>query len=359
MRLNWEEERVEGLFMPLGVEQQQPRGVEQSGAGYEYLFFPLLSRFVDGEFSRRSTHRVNQIYTIARSLSHPINYPGSPNGVPGLACGISLVEQETLRHLLGIKWDRIKVHLDRGVEFGFWRRYEVGNGYVKFSLRSVKKVAESLGLEETGGYAFVDAEEFPKLHILATELTAFEFQRRTYTAAKRNARAVKRPVYSPERLVTGQRTTSLISGKPFIMTGRTVEYICLQPEDFSYGITQKTLGEKRNLAESTICRHLSNRYRLRKGYPELQKRQILVEKPDYSKADINALKFTARDEDLLKAHNRYLVKPLRDGSTRVFKARNNLYYDGEREHRFYLYPENRERCERAKRMSVEQSQTPQ
>lgn len=304
----------------------------------EYLFFPLLSRFVDRELSRRSTHRCNQIYTIARSYSHPINYPGSPEGVPGIACGISFVPVETLQRLLGIKWDSIKVHLQRGVELGFWRRYEVGNGYVKFSLRSVKKVSNRLGLDSTGGYAFVSEEEFSRLHILATEMTALEYQRRTYNAAKKNARKVKKPVYSAETLVTKQQTTSLFSGKPFVLNGFNVEYITLKEDDFPYGLSQKKIGEKRGLAESTICRHLSNRYRRRKGYPDIQKRQILIEQSNYTQADLEALSWS-KDEDLLKAHNHYLAKTLSDGSTRVYKCQNNLYFDPEREHRFYLYSE--------------------
>ncbi|MFB6283743.1 MAG: hypothetical protein ABEK59_07395 [Halobacteria archaeon] len=278
----------------------------------EFLFFPRLSRRIEHfPGAKRSTHTANLIYTIARSVAHPVNYPGSPNKVPGLACGVSWVSIAYLRKLTGRRWETIKRNLQRGVDFGFWRSAEVGNGYVKFSLRAPHKVAEILGMESVGGFSFVPVEDFPDLHLIATELVAEGYQRATFEAARCEANRAKTTLYSPDTLVNPK---SLRPGSLDLCGSR---WVLLTEQTQTYGISQKRIAELLGKSEVTVRKHLSHGYRRRRGLRPIQKRQQALP-TELTPADLEIAR-SKKGIGLIEQNRHFVTEG------RVYRAFTNIY----------------------------------
>lgn len=288
----------------------------------EYVFFPRLSRYIRNELGgRRCTNTVNEIFTIARSVTLPINYPRTDSrGVSGLACGISYVEQAHLLKVLGRNWQTIKRNLVLGVELGFWRRFEIGNGYIKFSLRSPSAIAAGLGMETVGGKVIISAREFANLRIFKTQMVAEGYQKASFNAAKVTANQKRLKIYSPESLTSPNQITSHCPGKPFGWSSRYV--VTDESKTVNYGISQKAIGELLGLAESTVQKHLSTTYRKSHGLIPIIKRQQAKVQPDLKPEDIRLGRENKYVRDSIEDFDKMLINPIRE---EVYRAYVNIY----------------------------------
>lgn len=285
----------------------------------ELHYFPLLSRRMPvSEHSRVDLTQINLIYTVARSAALPINYPGDPSGVPGLACGISFVPVDTLKWALNVSWQQLKRQLELGVRFRFWRRYTVGNGYVRFSLRSPRKVAEGLGLPEPGSRANINWKDFDIIHVLTTEIVAIAWQQRTRYKAIQEAtkgQAVPRPSQLVFTTATQRRQ---VPGKPSRLNGR---YLAINEEEISpFGVSLERVAELTGKSYSTVACHLNNKWRRENGIYKLPKMQLAVE-TDLLPGEVELNQSEGQLIDELPPE-RYFI----DGDT-VYRKSNMVYYD--------------------------------
>lgn len=244
---------------------------------YEYLellYFPLLSRTIRlTDKSTTNSTKVNLIYTIARSIAHPINYPGNPIKKKRIACGLSWVAEEYLLQALGIKKETLHKLLEKGVKLGFWRRYSRAGGFICFSLRNPLKIAMGLGLAEVGNVCNVTVSDFSKIHVYNTEMIALSWQSRSQHAAKVAKENKQKTVHSPGHLVFSKKKTQRrqAPGKPRNLSSR---YVGLDDHSASYGVSLKTVAKLTGKSISTVTNHLNNKWRADHGIPELPKRQL-------------------------------------------------------------------------------------
>lgn len=240
----------------------------------ELLYFPLLSRSIKlTENSTTDTTKVNLMYTIARSIAHPINYPGNPHKKKKIACGLSWVARGYLLQALGIKDQTLHKLLDKGVKLGFWRRYSEAGGFIQFSLRNPLKIANRLGLAEVGNLCNVTVSDFSKIHVYNTEMIALSWQSRSHHAAKVAKENKNKTVHSPGHIVFSKKKTQCrqAPGKPRTLSSR---YVGLDDRSASYGVSLNTVARLTGKSISTVTNHLNNKWRADNGVPELPKRQL-------------------------------------------------------------------------------------
>ena len=256
---------------------------------FQVIHYPLLSQKIKlTEYSVRSSRTVNFIYSIARSISHPINYPGDSKGKPGIACGVSWVSVEDLKSVLKTKFKGIKRTLNLGVQLGFWRRWEQGNGYIKFSLRSPHKIASFLGLDDPGSYADITPEDFDNLNVFETEMIALAEQEKTYYAARAKIKG-KQKMLRPDSLgkIREDKLTSLDAGKPVCLSNRYVGVngMFIMP----YGVSLKHIAKLSGKSIATVQKHLSCRFRQDTGLPMIRKVQLAVLDPELTPEEVTLL----------------------------------------------------------------------
>lgn len=296
-----------------------------------FKLYPILSQRIQNR--QGGNHKLayyNAIYSIARSIQHPVNNMGSAEGVKGIGCGCVWVELKYLMSLLQISQKKLIRLIYKGADYHFWRDKHIeftGDGWVKFSLYSPKRIAEFNGFELTGGTISLEEEDLKLKDFVrrTTEFAAYCFQQVTYNAARFYATRSKaetgkrKKLAAPHTIVNAQ--TSESAGKLRAINKRFVE---IDPSTYMhYGVTQEFLAKKLGYSVHTIKQHLSNKWREKQNLSLIEKKQQCILQPELTpKEYYRLIKYIDLIDDTeLEANLRKMF--VLQG--KVYLALNNVY----------------------------------
>lgn len=292
--------------------------------------YPILSRTIQNQ--QGGNHKLssyNAVFSIVRSLQHPVNNTGSAEGVSGIGCGSVWVSLDYLQFLLGCSQKKLIQLIYKGADYNFWRGNHIqftGDGLVKFSLRSPAKIAEFNGFEFSGGCITLEEEDLnlKSFSRRTAEFAAYCYQQLTYNAARFHANRSKSETGKKKKLASPQSivncSTSESAGKLQELNNRFVEIDPVELEH--YGITQEYLSKKLGCSVHTVKLHLSKKWRESKGLSPLEKKQQCVYQDDITPKEYYRL---IKYFDLLEEPLQEKVSKLFCIKGKVYLALNNIY----------------------------------
>jgi hypothetical protein len=160
--------------------------------------------------------------------------------------------------------DHIRKLLRAAKNSGLIRHYKQKGNWITVFYTSLERAIAIAGLDKLGPVAAINIDDLRNLHIIATEVEAQNLQRSSFHLQRREEIAQIKAgessgLYTPTQLMT---PTLRPCDKLARVLGRSQRFIFCESEFKFYGGSQQAIAQLRGLSQTTVSRHLSNKYRL-------------------------------------------------------------------------------------------------
>jgi hypothetical protein len=174
---------------------------------------------------------------------------------------------------------------------GLIRHYRQRDGRITVFYSSLERVIAIAGLDQLGPVATINIDDLKNLHIIATEVEAQHLQRASfYQQRQEETQQIKAQDSNPEQPTTQMVApiTLLTCDKLARVSRKSDRFIFCEPGFRFYGGSQAAIAQLRGLSQTTVSRHLSNKYRLaatpirgfRQELPPIIKNQLVERHPN-------------------------------------------------------------------------------
>ncbi|MCC3473300.1 MULTISPECIES: bifunctional DNA primase/polymerase [unclassified Microcoleus] len=177
---------------------------------------------------------------------------------------------------------------------GLIRDYSQSGKWVTVCYASLEKAIALTGIEKLGPIAAINIDDLANIHILATEVEAQNLQRASLHRQRlEEVEQIKAQGLDPEHTPTQiiKPIDLHTCDYPARVLGKGDRFIYCNSDFRFYGGSQEAIADSRGISQSTVSRHLSNRYRLvatpvrgyRQELPPIVKKQLVEKLPHLKK----------------------------------------------------------------------------